>query len=183
MSVIHGAHVAGVTLRIDSKPRPGGGRWGAMGLKGAAATSPPERPRLSSNLTATSERRRSDPRAADCAWAVARRREYAPFPSTAKKPRLALDFESSAAPPRFPREQRRRPLIGQRPCDISAGLSSPQILFSPHRARPQDHARGSGAGDLRVHRSTPTSRRGRGSVTLHSGRVGASPRPRTRPDA
>lgn len=89
MSVIHGAHVAGVTLRIDSKPRPGGGRWGAMGLKGAAATSPPERPRLSSNLTATSERRRSDPRAADCAWAGARRREYAPFLSTAKKPRLS----------------------------------------------------------------------------------------------
>jgi hypothetical protein len=89
VSVIHGAHVAGVTLRIDSKPRPGGGRWGAMGLKGAAATSPPERPRLSSNLTATSERRRSDPRAADCAWAGARRREYALFLSTAKKPRLS----------------------------------------------------------------------------------------------
>ena len=183
MSVIHGAHVAGATLRIDSKPRPGGGRWGAMGLKGAAATSPPERPRLSSNLTATSERRRSDPRAADCAWAGARRREYALFLSTAKKPRQSLRSN----------RRRVREMISARATTTASDWSQTMRYFSwaffasnslsPHRGRPQDHARGSGAGDLRVHRSTPTSRRGRGSLTLHSGRVGASPRPRTRPDA
>lgn len=138
MSVIHGAHVAGVTLRIDSKPRPGGGRWGAMGLKGAAATSPPERPRLSSNLTATSERRRSDPRAADCAWAGARRREYAPFLSTAKKPRLSNRQEFGVG------------MVG--PSEISArktttaadwsqtmryfSLGFLRLRNSPHRGRP-----------------------------------------------
>ena len=188
MSVIHGAHVAGVTLRIDSKPRPGGGRWGAMGLKGAAATSPPERPRLSSNLTATSERRRSDPRAADCDWTGARRREYALFLSTAKKPRLALDFESASAPPRFPRDG----LTEQ--CDwpqtmryFSWAFFASNSLFAPSRSPTGPRAwvgcgRPSGASldanlaaRPRVRDAPLGARRGLPSTANQAGRVKTSP--------
>lgn len=102
-----------------------------MGLKGAAATSPPERPRLSSNLTATSERRRSDPRAADCTWAGARRREYALFLSTAKKPRL-----SNRRVREFPRDQ-----TAKLPSDwpqtmryFSWAFFASNSLFAPSRA-------------------------------------------------
>ena len=161
----------------------GGGRWVSKGRR---------RPRLPSGHVSrpTSRRRPSaDDRTHAPRIVPGRAPDAASTPLFSRQPKshdFRIDRSLASAPPRFPRGKRRRPLIGHRPCDISAGLSSPQILFSPHRARPQDHARGSGAGDLRVHRSTPTSRprfryaplgarRGLPSAANQAGRVKTSP--------
>lgn len=110
----------------------GGGRWVSKGRR---------RPRLPSGHVSrpTSRRRPSaDDRTHAPRIMPGRAPDAASTPLFSRQPKshdlLCVRIVGwSAGPRRFPREQRRRPLIGHRPFDISAGLSSPQ-KFAPSRS-------------------------------------------------
>ena len=163
----------------------GGGRWVSKGRR---------RPRLPiGHVSRPTSRRRpsADDRTHAPRIVPGRAPDAASTPFFSRQPKshdFRIDRSLASAGPRFPRGKRRRPLIGHRPCDISAwAFFASNSLFAPSRSPTGPRAwvgcgRPSGASlDANLaarprFRDAPLgARRGLPSAANQAGRVKTSP--------